>query len=185
MKENPLMKRLGIARIALKKDLICFFIPWVAAMLLEFILCGVDGTGLSDFWRNLWALISDPRNVVSFPVRRTMGTLLFVIGLTTMIVGQLTLQRNYSGLVLIRKDHRLITHGVYRFIRNPIYLGAIIVFTSLPIYADSRYGMLAMFLMLPLFLMRIKLEEELLTQYFGREYEVYYEQTKRLIPFLF
>lgn len=179
------MERLGIARIAWKKDLICFFIPWVAAMLLEFILCGVDGTGLSEFWRNFWALVSHPQNLVAFPIRRTLGTVIFVIGLSTMIVGQATLQRNYSGLVLIRKGHRLITHGVYRFIRNPIYLGAIIVFTSLPIYANSRYGMLAMLLMLPLFFVRIRMEEDLLTQHFGREYKLYCERTKRLIPFLF
>ena len=178
------MERLGIVRIVLKKDLICFFIPWLATMLLELILCGRYGDGLSDFWGNLWALVSQPKNLLVFPLHRTIGSALFVIGLTTMIVGQVTLHRNYSGLVLIRKNHCLITHGIYRFTRNPIYLGAIIVFTGLPIYADSPYGMLAMFLMLPLFFMRIKLEEKLLTQHFGSEYLAYCGRTKRLVPFL-
>lgn len=70
-----------------------------------------------------------------------------------MIVGQATLFRNYSGLVIIREDHQLITHGIYRFTRNPIYLGTIMVFIGLPVYVASLYGFLTMLVLVPIFLL--------------------------------
>ena len=83
-----------------------------------------------------------------------------------MIGGQITLKRNYSGTVVIREDHQLITHGVYRLTRNPIYLGGIMVVTGLPVYAASMNGFLISLLLIPIILNRIRLEEELLTEEF-------------------
>ena len=62
---------------------------------------------------------------------------------------------------------------------------AIIVFTGLPVYAASVYGFLAMFAQIPIFLFRIRMEEELLAEHFRDEYEAYRNTTKRLIPFLY
>ena len=154
-------------------------------MLVVLVLCGEYGDGLSGFWRSLWKLITHPRNFVVFPLQRTIGLSLFVFGLTLMIVGHATLWRNYSGFVVIKKDHQLITHGIYRFTRNPIYLGAIIGFTGLPVYAASVYGVIAMLAHIPIFVFRIKMEEKMLAEYFGDEYESYRSTTKRLIPFLY
>jgi len=179
------LKRLGIARHAIRKDLLFFFFPWLIAMLVELILCGEFGEGLSGFWQVLWALVTHPQNLLVLPLHRTIGLSLFVVGLTIMIVGQTTLRVNYSGFVVIKKDHQLITHGIYRFTRNPIYFGTIIVFTGLPVYAASVYGFLAMFAQMPIFLFRIKMEEKMLAEYFGDAYESYRNRTKRLIPFLY
>ena len=102
-----------------------------------------------------------------------------------MIVGQATLWRNYSGTVIIRIDHQLITHGIYRFTRNPMYLGLIMVVTGLPVYAASMYGFLVSLLLIPIILNRIRLEEELLTEEFGDAYRTYKETTNKLIPFIY
>jgi protein-S-isoprenylcysteine O-methyltransferase Ste14 len=179
------LKRLGITRHAIRKDLLFFIFPWITAMLVELVLCGEYGDGLSGFWLILWELVTHPQNLFVFPLYRTIGLSLFVVGLTIMIVGQATLWRNYSGFVVIKKNHQLITHGIYRFTRNPIYLGALIVFTGLPVYAASVYGFLAMLAQIPIFLFRIKMEENMLAEHFGGEYESYRNNTKRLIPFLY
>ena len=42
-----------------------------------------------------------------------------------------------------------------------------------------------MVLVIPLFLNRIRIEEELLTEEFGEEYERYREASRKLIPYLF
>ena len=102
-----------------------------------------------------------------------------------MVVGQATLWRNYSGTVIIREDHQLITHGIYRFTRNPIYLGAFMVFIGLPVYAASLYGFLTSLVLIPVFLNRIRLEEELLTEEFQGAYQKYRETTRKLIPFIY
>ena len=84
-----------------------------------------------------------------------------------------------------KKDHQLITRGIYRFTRNPIYLGASIVFAGLPIYAASVIGFVTMLAQIPIFLVRIKMEEKLLTEHFGDRYEAYQNTTAKLIPFLY
>jgi hypothetical protein len=115
---------LGIAKHAIKKDLLFFSFPCVTAMTVELVVCGVDGERLNGFWQSGWVLISHPRYFLLFPLQRTVGILIFALGLTLMIVGQVTLWQNYSGFVVIKKEHQLVKHGIYRVSRNPIYLGA-------------------------------------------------------------
>jgi protein-S-isoprenylcysteine O-methyltransferase Ste14 len=183
--KNRLLERLGIVRHTLKKDLLLFFLPWLTVLYLELFFCRIYGDGLSGIWGVIWEVIKHPQKLFSLPLQRMIGVPLFVIGLTIMIVSQITLWQNYSGFVVIKKDHQLITHGIYRFTRNPIYLGSILVFASLPIYAASVYGFLAMLAMIPIILFRIQMEEKMLAEHFGDEYETYRRTTKRLIPFLY
>ncbi len=102
-----------------------------------------------------------------------------------MITGQATLWRNYSQTVVIREDHQLITHGIYRFTRNPMYLGGIMVITGLPVYVASLYGFLTSLVLIPIILNRIRLEERLLTEEFGETYHTYKKATRKLIPFIY
>ena len=102
-----------------------------------------------------------------------------------MIIGQVTLRRNYSGTVVIREDHQLITHGIYRFTRNPMYMGLIMVVTGLPVYTASLNGFLTSLVLIPIILNRIRLEEKLLTAEFQEAYQKYKETTKKLLPFIY
>ena len=102
-----------------------------------------------------------------------------------MLFGQLTLWRNYSATVVIRENHQLITHGIYHFTRNPMYLGGIMVFTGLPVYVASLYGLLTSLVLIPIILNRVRLEEELLTEEFQDAYQKYKQTTKKLIPFIY
>ena len=179
------LERFGIVRSAIRKDLLFFFLPWLTVFYLELLLCENYGDGVSGIWGIIWELVKQPQNLFMLPLQRIMGLALFVVGLTIMIVGQATLWRDYSGFLIIRKDHRLITHGIYRFTRNPIYLGAIMVFTGLPVYAASLYGFLAALVQIPIFLNRIRLEEQLLAEEFQNAYQEYKETTRRLIPFIY
>ncbi len=185
MAKHGFLERLGIVRHVLKKDLLFFFLPWLTVFCIELAFCESHGDGVSDIWGIIWRLIKHPQNLSSLPLPRLIGLALFVIGLTLMIIAQLTLWQNYSGFVVIKKDHQLITHGLYRFTRNPIYLGAIMAFTGLPVYAASVYGFLTIFLMIPIFLYRIRLEEQLLAEEFQDAYQKYKERTKKLIPFIY
>ena len=102
-----------------------------------------------------------------------------------MLVGQATLWRNYSGTVVIREDHQLITHGIYRFTRHPIYFGVLFAIMGVPVYAPSLYGFLVLSLLIPIVLNRIRMEEELLTEEFGDAYRAYQETTRKLVPFIY
>ncbi|MCP4140425.1 MAG: isoprenylcysteine carboxylmethyltransferase family protein [Chloroflexi bacterium] len=176
-----------IIRNAIRDDILQFAIPGMTVFFIELLFCAVDGerNSLSGFWGSIWALITHPQNLSTFSVQSIIGLALVIIGLIIMIVGQATLRRNYSGTVVIRDDHQLITHGIYRFTRNPIYLGLIMVVIGLPVYAASLRGFLASLILIPIILNRIRLEEKLLTAEFQDTFQKYKETTKKLIPFIY
>ena len=183
MEERGFLARHGIVQNAIREDIFQFALPGMTVVAIGVGFCVFDG--MSSFWGTMWDLVKQPQNLFSFPVQSIIGLALFVIGLAIMIVGQATLWRNYSGTVVIKEDHQLITHGIYRFTRNPIYLGGIIALTGLPVYAASLYGFLTMLLLIPLVLNRIRLEERLLTKAFQDAYQDYKKATKKLVPFIY
>jgi protein-S-isoprenylcysteine O-methyltransferase Ste14 len=167
----------------MRKDMLYFALPGITVWVIEVRFCARDG--FSGFWGTIWGLVKQPQNLFMFPVQSIIGMALIIIGLIIMLVGQATLWRYYSSFLVIREDHQLITHGIYRFTRNPIYLGGIMVTTGLPVYAASLYGFLTSLVLIPIILNRIRLEEGLLTEEFQDAFQKYKETTKKLIPFIY
>ncbi|MFC1866125.1 methyltransferase family protein [Chloroflexota bacterium] len=130
-------------------------------------------------------LIEQLQSSLNFSMGSIIGLTLFIFGFSIILVGHISLWKNYSSFVVIHKGHRLVISGIYRFTRNPIYLGAILAFFGLPIFAASLYGFLTSLLMIPIFLYRIRLEEGLLTEEFQEAFQKYKKATKRLIPFIY
>jgi protein-S-isoprenylcysteine O-methyltransferase Ste14 len=114
-----------------------------------------------------------------------VGLAMVILGVIIRIVAIATLKRDFSGRLRIRDDHTLVRNGIYKWVRHPAYLGAIILFLGIPVMFSSVLGFLVMFLLVPYLLHRIKLEERMLIGHFGAEYEEYIEQSKRLIPFIY
>ncbi|MCD6342770.1 MAG: isoprenylcysteine carboxylmethyltransferase family protein [Spirochaetaceae bacterium] len=187
MEKKGFAEKLGFTRNSIKDDILQFAIPGMAVFIIELVFCARNAAenDLSGFWGTVWGLIKQPQNLSLFSVQSVIGLALIIIGFIIMIVGQVTLFRNYSGTVAIREDHQLITHGIYRFTRNPIYLGGIMVVTGLPIYVASLSGFLTSLVLIPIILNRIRLEENLLTEEFQDAYQKYKETTKKLIPFIY
>ena len=183
MTKHGFLKKHRIVRNAIRDDILQFAIPGITVFTIELLFCIRDG--LSGIWGTIWDLIKHPQNLSMFSVQSIIGLAQFIIGLIIMIVGQITLFRNYSGTVVIREDHQLVTHGIYRFTRNPIYLGLIIVITGLPVFAASKYGFLISLVLIPIILNRIRLEEKLLTDELQEAFQKYKVTTKKLIPFIY
>ncbi len=161
-----------MVRNAIRKDLLYFFLPWITVMCIEALFFA------SDFNKQ-------PQSLLSFPVYSIIGLALSIIGFALLLVGQLTLFRNYSSLLVIHKDHQLITHGIYRFTRNPMYLGVLMFFIGMPVFAASLYGFLTSLVLIPIFLNRIRMEERMLAEYFQDSFQKYKKTTKRLMPFIY
>ena len=183
MAKNGFLKRNRIVRNAIRKDIFQFALPGMAVLIIELVFCIKDG--LSGLWGTIWGLIKQPQTLSMFSEQSIIGLGLFIVGFLIMTVAQITLSRNYSGTVVIREDHQLVRQGIYRFTRNPMYLGLMMVFTGLPVYAASLNGFITSLILIPLILNRIRLEEELLTEEFQEAYQQYKETTKKLIPFIY
>jgi protein-S-isoprenylcysteine O-methyltransferase Ste14 len=96
------------------------------------------------------------------------GVMCSVIGLWLFYRSHADLGINWSITLVIREQHRLITQGVYRRIRHPMYL-------ALVLYSIGQA------LVIP-FSLRVRAEERMMVEGFGDEYAAYSARTKRLIP---
>jgi protein-S-isoprenylcysteine O-methyltransferase Ste14 len=113
---------------------------------------------------------------------RWFGVFLFAAGGALRIWPVFVLGHRFSGLVAIQPGHSLTTSGVYGLIRHPSYLGLLIESLGWALAFRSGIGVLLTALSIPLFLTRIRAEENLLRSEFGGEYDVYRDRTWRLVP---
>ena len=161
-----------VVRNAIRKDILYFFLPWITVLTIEGVFLA-------------WDLSKQPQSLFSSSVGNIIGLVLSIIVFAILVAGQVTLFRNYSSLLVIHKDHQLITHGIYRFTRNPMYLGVLMFFIGWPVYAASLYGFLTSLVLIPIFLNRVRMEEKMLADYFQDSFRNYKKTTKRLIPFIY
>ena len=172
MAKRSFLARHGIVRNAIREDMLYFALPGILVLSAGMVV-------------SAWDLVRQQGSLYIHSVQNFVGLALLVIGLTIMLVAQITLWRFYFSTLVIREDHQLITHGIYRFVRHPIYLGAITGLIGVPVYVSSVYGLLTMALLIPIFLNRIRMEEKLLTTEFGDAHRTYMEATSKLIPFIY
>lgn len=94
------------------------------------------------------------------------------------------LGRNWSATVTVKEGHNLTRTGPYRLVRHPIYFGMLLGILGLAIQAGrwpAVPGLALVFLGLRL---KSRIEERLLREEFGREYENYRRDTPALVPYL-
>jgi len=176
-------RKYKIARSAIKQDSLFFGIPALIVFTFGLIVSAMDGyNGLVAI---LWQVVKDPRMLHQLSGMNILGLALFIIGLTIALIAVFTLKQYYSSFLVIRLEHQLITHGIYRYVRHPVYLGVLMAVFGAPVYASSPKGLLAMACLIPIFLNRIRMEERLLITEFGDGYRAYQKSTRKLIPFIY
>jgi len=95
------------------------------------------------------------------------------------------LGRNWSGTVRIGVDHELIRTGPYRFLRHPIYTAMLGMFLGTAVSSSQYHALLGLAILVLAYLRKTRLEEQILQQTFGAEYDAYRRDTWALVPFLF
>ena len=111
------------------------------------------------------------------------GLGLSLAGLTVFWRAHQDLGRNFSKFVEIKQDHKLITTGIYRYVRHPLYAGLVLLAAGQGfLIANWLVGPAALIGFLVVYLLRIPNEEAVLEAKFGQEYTDYAQQTGRLFP---
>lgn len=123
--------------------------------------------------------------LASSPVVRWTGVVLFGAGIGLVFWSGVALGKLYSGDVTLQKDHRLVTDGPYRQIRHPRYTGGILLGFGLALIFNSWIGLVVSTIFIGIVLFRIRDEEVLMQEEFGRGWEEYCKRTRRLIPFIY
>ena len=114
------------------------------------------------------------------------GIVIFVFGLWVFRRAHKDLGRNWSVTLEIREKHKLVSRGLYRFIRHPMYSSFLLIGLAqaflLPNWVAGMSGLVGFAI---LFFMRINVEEQMMLDNFGEEYRVYSGNTKRIIPYIY
>ena len=113
---------------------------------------------------------------------RWVGVVMFTVGGALRLWPVFVLGRRFSGLVAIQKGHTLVTGGIYRAIRNPSYLGMIVMTLGFVLAFRSLVGVIITACLVPPLVARIHAEEAMLRSQFGAEFDAYCSRTYRLIP---
>ena len=138
------------------------------------------------FFMPLIWLASPVFSFAEYPLRPgplVAGVICLVIGLWLFYRSHADLGTNWSITLEVREQHQLITQGVYRRIRHPMYLalllysvGQALVITN---WVAGPANLIAFAILLAL---RVRAEERMMFEGFGDEYAAYSARTKRLIP---
>ncbi len=116
-------------------------------------------------------------------VMGVVGTAVFACAQWLMYRSHSDLDRNWSPTLEIGEEHTLVTDGVYRDIRHPMYAAHILhAIGQLFLLPNWIAGWSALFAILPLYWLRKPHEEAMMVETFGQEYETYRQQTGGVIP---
>ncbi|OHT07280.1 hypothetical protein TRFO_24620 [Tritrichomonas foetus] len=140
--------------------------------------------GLVEFLieRYFWASKSDSSSLTIW-----VGIAMVIVGLYIRFSSIITAGKSFTHLVQYRKraEHKLITHGIYKYIRHPGYFGFFVFAVGTQIMLKNFFSVIGFICVLWYFFYdRIKDEEEALVEFFGREYIEYRERTPTWIPFI-
>ena len=125
-----------------------------------------------------------PALSVDIPARRILAVLFFCLG-GVVAVPAVAAFRSSGTTVDPRspeKATRLVVDGVYRYSRNPMYLGLLFLLIAWALYLSN----LLAFVVLPVFVagmnrLQIRPEEQAMERRFGDEFRAYRESVRRWI----
>jgi protein-S-isoprenylcysteine O-methyltransferase Ste14 len=150
---------------------------------LESVLLSV--ASLTYFFPLLW-VVTPLFSFADYPLRPLAfysGTCCLLAGLWLFRRSHADLGDNFSSSLELRIRHRLVTHGVYRYVRHPMYFAFFLYLSGqvmvIPNWVVGPADLLSMLL---LFALRLNREERMMLEAFGHDYRRYMASTKRLLP---
>ena len=82
------------------------------------------------------------------------------------------------SLAVLPGTDRLVTRGVYRYMRHPIYVGIVLTLSGLFLACGSTICLVYVFtVVIPLNIFRARAEEKVLRQQLGNSYQQYCANT--------
>ena len=123
-----------------------------------------------------------PMTTINFPSNALVAIVLIVLGAFMVFIGGVAF-RNVRTTVDPRYPHNsstLVIVGIYKYTRNPMYVGMLLSLLGIAVYFGSLSGVF----MLPFFIwsmneLQIKWEEKALLNKFGEAYQEYMNNVRR------
>jgi protein-S-isoprenylcysteine O-methyltransferase Ste14 len=112
-----------------------------------------------------------------------LGVLLLACSLVLFALSHRDLKSNWSPSLEIFKDHTLVTDGIYRHIRHPMYASQwLFVIAQILLLQNWLAGPANLIVFIPFYFLRVPAEEKLMLEIFGDAYREYMKKTGAIIP---
>jgi protein-S-isoprenylcysteine O-methyltransferase Ste14 len=108
-----------------------------------------------------------------------MGVFVSVWAIATTVRRRVILDAGH----FVKEEHPLVTDGAYAFVRNPMYLGIILLWFGIATAFQSRALLaVAAAYVAPVLWVYIRAEERMMLSEFGFQFEEYARRVGRLVP---
>ena len=125
--------------------------------------------------------------IVQFPTQLIIiFIIILILGLLLRITTRIQLQKYFNVNIVIRKDHKLINKGIYKYLRHPMYLANILIFLGIAGTFSSTLGIIVTIIfIIPTTIIRINREEKYLKNRFKNQYKKYQKTTYKMVPLIY
>lgn len=112
-----------------------------------------------------------------------LGVVLVLLALFVFWRSHADLGLNWSPTLEIRTEHKLITKGIFGYIRHPMYASQWIWVIAQPLLIQNWIaGFLDLFVFITFYFLRVGAEEKMMLEIFGDEYREYMNKTGAVFP---
>ena len=122
--------------------------------------------------------------IIYLPYKYSTSVSILLVGSLILInpVFKFIKSKTTVNPVKFKKVNKLVTSGIYKYSRNPMYLGMILIIISTSIFYLNYYSVVTPFIFyFWINRFQIKREEIFLKEKFGKEYLSYMSKTRRWI----
>ena len=112
-----------------------------------------------------------------------MGVPLMAVGLWLFWRSHADLGNSWSVTLELNQNHTLVTHGIYQYLRHPMYASFFLLAISQGLLLGNWLaGWAALVATIVLYIVRLPHEEQMMLECFGEEYRAYRQSTYGIIP---
>jgi len=169
-----LLKRRGQSPAAAARPVRSWRLPLIKALKVGILI----GLVLQSFLPDVFPITQESA------LLRSVGVAVFTAGLAIPIIARIQLDTNWSDIenAQILSGQTIISHGLYGYIRHPIYVGDLLLLFGFELSLNS-WLVLGVVLLTPVILWQATREEKKLANTLPG-YDHYRRSTKRFIPFV-
>jgi protein-S-isoprenylcysteine O-methyltransferase Ste14 len=119
--------------------------------------------------------------VLNLSFLKNFTVLFFLILGIAIGLNAIKTNKDFNIIPEIKNEACLVTHGIYKYVRHPMYFSLMVAFFGFFIFGDFKTKLFYIIMFLAVFLKAKK--EEKLWQNLDKCYEEYKRKTKMFIPF--
>lgn len=123
-------------------------------------------------WRMLYVVAN---------VQQWIGLAVAAVGVLFFISGMTTMRDSWRAGIPEKKETELVTTGIYRYSRNPAFVGFDLMYIGLLLAFPGIVHAVVVLLVVVLFHLQILSEEAFLTKVFGEDYTNYKKSVRRYL----